>query len=111
MRDEEFAPVPQHLLKMAVGIGDIDELRRFRAARLKERGASWVYTRNHPRRTAEVQAGGSIYWVIRGQIRVRQRITGLRGEKDEKGRSYCQIEVDPAQRVEPLGRHRAAVCA
>ena len=100
MRDAEFdaaelQPAPLHLLKMAVGVGDIDELRRFRAARLKERGASWVYTRNPPRRTEEVLAGGSIYWVIRGQIRVRQRITGLHGEKDEKGRGYCRIEVDP----------------
>jgi hypothetical protein len=82
MRDEEFdaaelRPAPLHLLKMAVGVGDIDELRRFRAARLKERGASWVYTRNHPRRTEEVLAGGSIYWVIRGQ-------------------TYCLIDVDPA---------------
>jgi hypothetical protein len=69
-------------------------LRRFRAARLKERGASWIYTRNHPRRTAEVLAGGSIYWVIRGQIRVRQLVTGFRSERDDNGRAYCLIEVD-----------------
>src|SRR6202158_515280 len=86
---------PLHLLKMAVGIADIDELRRVRAARTKQHGGSWVYTRNQPRRAASVLAGGSIYWVIRGQIRVRQRITGLRGERDAKGRAYCQIEVDP----------------
>ena len=84
-----------HLLKMAVGIADIDELRRVRAARTKQHGGSWVYTRNQPRRAASVLAGGSIYWVIRGQIRVRQRITGLRGERDDKGRGYCLIEVDP----------------
>jgi hypothetical protein len=95
MRDAEIGPAPLHLLKMAVGIGDIDELRRFRAARLKERGTSWVYTRNRPRRTEEVLAGGSIYWVIRGQIRVRQRVTGFRAERDENGRGYCLIEVDP----------------
>ena len=94
MRDEEFSPGVLHLLKMAVGVGDIDELRRFRAARLKERGASLVYTRNHPRRTAEVLAGGSIYWVIRGQIRVRQLVTGFRSERDDNGRTYCLIEVD-----------------
>ena len=94
MRDEEFSPGSLHLLKMAVGVGDIDELRRFRAARLKERGASLVYTRNHPRRTAEVLAGGSIYWVIRGQIRVRQLVTGFRSERDDNGRTYCLIEVD-----------------
>src|SRR5258707_14444862 len=85
---------PLHLLKMAVGAASIDELREFRAARLKERGASWVYTRNHPRRTAEVLAGGSIYWVIRGQIRVRQLVTGFRSERDDNGPAYCLIEVD-----------------
>ena len=86
---------PLHLLKMAVGIADIDELRRVRAARIAQHGGSWVYTRNRPRRAEAVLAGGSIYWVIRGQIRVRQRITGLRGERDDKGRGYCLIEVDP----------------
>ena len=88
-------PEPLHLLKMAVGIADIDELRRVRAARIKQHGGSWIYTRNQPRRATAVLAGGSIYWVIRGQIRVRQLITGLRGERDAKGRAYCQIEVDP----------------
>ena len=85
---------PLHLLKMAVGVGDVDELRRFRAARLKERGGSWVYTRNRPRRAEAVLAGGSIYWVIRGQIRVRQLVTGFRAERDDNGRGYCLIEVD-----------------
>jgi hypothetical protein len=86
---------PLHLLKMAVGIADIDELRRVRAARIRQHGASWVFTRNHPRRTELVLAGGSIYWVIRGQIRVRQRIIGLDSERDDKGRAYCRIVVDP----------------
>jgi hypothetical protein len=86
---------PLHLFKMAVGVGDIDELRRIRKQRVKERGGNWVYTRNHPRRAEEVLAGGSIYWVIRGQIRVRQRITGFRSERDDNGRAYCLIVVDP----------------
>src|ERR1700674_1369713 len=88
-------PGPLHLLKMAVGVADIDELRRVRAARIKQHGGSWVYTRNQPRRAAPVLAGGSIYWVIRGQIRVRQRVVGLRSERDDKGRAYCLIGVDP----------------
>jgi hypothetical protein len=86
--------VPLHLLKLAVGIEDIDHLRQIRQVRAAERGGNWVYTRNQPRRAQEVLAGGSIYWVIRGQIRVRQRVTGLRGERDETGRRYCLIEVD-----------------
>ena len=87
-------PVPLHLLKLAVGIGDIDQLREIRKVRAAQRGGSWVYTRNHPRRAQELLAGGSIYWVIRGQIRVRQLVAGLRSERDEAGRRYCLIEVD-----------------
>jgi hypothetical protein len=95
--------MPLHLVKLAVGIDDIDQLRRIRKVRAAERGGNWVYTRNHPRRGAEVLAGGSIYWVIRGQIRVRQRVTGFRGERDDNGRRYCLIEVDGTL-VPTLGR-------
>jgi hypothetical protein len=95
--------MPLHLLKLAVGIDDIDHLRRIRKARAAERGGNWVYTRNHPRRAPEVLAGGSIYWVIRGQIRVRQRVIGLRGKRDDTGRRYCLIEVD-AELVPTLPR-------
>ena len=91
--DHDAAPL--HLLKMAVGIADLDDLRRVRARRIEQLGGSWVYTRNHPRRGEAVLAGGSLYWVIRGQIRVRQRITGFSSERDEKGRTYCLIGVAP----------------
>ncbi len=93
--DPLVAAGPLHLLKMAVGIASLDELRRVRSARINEHGGSWVYTRNQPRRAEAVLAGGSIYWVIRGQIRVRQRVTGFVSERDDKGRAYCLIAVDP----------------
>ena len=99
----ERVSVPLNLLKLAVGINDIDQLRQIRKARAAERGGNWVYTRNHPRRAQEVLAGGSIYWVIGGQIRVRQLVTGLRGERDDTGRRYCRIEVD-AELVPTLPR-------
>lgn len=86
--------MPLHLLKLAVGIDDIEHLRGMRAVRAAERGGDWVYTRNHPRRAAEVLDGGSIYWVVRGQISVRQRIAGFRAERDAGGRRFCLIEVD-----------------
>lgn len=93
-----------HLLKLAVGIDNIDQLRRIRAVRAQERGSHWVHTRNRPRRADEVLAGGSIYWVIRGQIRVRQRVIGLRGGRDDSGRPYCLIEVDE-ELVATVPRH------
>ncbi len=92
---EDGTPAPLHLLKMAVGVASLDELRRVRTRRITQLGGSFVYTRNQPRRAAPVLAGGSLYWVIRGQIRVRQRITGFDGKRDDKGRSYCLIGVDP----------------
>ena len=95
--------MPLHLLKLAVGIDDLDHLRRVRAARAAERGGTWVYTRNHPRRAQEVLGGGSIYWVIRGHIRVRQLVIGFRSERDDNGRRYCQIDVD-AKLVPTLSR-------
>lgn len=86
---------PLHLLKMAVGATDLDQLRRNRAQRTAERGWSAIYTRNRPRREAEVLDGGSLYWVIRGQVRARQRILALHTEHDENGRAYCLIETAP----------------
>jgi hypothetical protein len=94
--DGESRPVAVlHLLKMAVGIADLEDLRRIRAERTAQLGGSVVFTRNHPRRADEVLGGGSLYWVIRGQVRARQRITGFRSERDDKGRAYCLIEVAP----------------
>ena len=92
--DDAAAPPPLHLLKMAVGVASLAELRTVRARRIEQLGGSWVYTRNHPRRGEEVLAGGSLYWVIRGQVRVRQRITGFASKRDDKGRAYCLIGVD-----------------
>jgi hypothetical protein len=88
--------VPLHLVKLAVGIDDLGHLRRVRAARAAERGGSWVVTRNRPRRAAELLDGGSIYWVIRGRIRVRQLLVGLRSGHDANGRRHCLIEIDAA---------------
>jgi hypothetical protein len=95
MADGSVGAGPLHLVKMAVGIGDIEHLRQVRAERTAQRGWSAVYTRNHPRRVEAVLDGGSIYWVIKGQIRVRQRILGFHAERDDNGRAYCLIEVDP----------------
>ncbi|HXO89692.1 MAG TPA: DUF1489 family protein [Stellaceae bacterium] len=32
---------------------------------------------------------------MRGQIRVRQQVMGFRSDRDDNGRRYCLIEVDP----------------
>jgi hypothetical protein len=93
-----------HLVKLAVGVGDIDALRRGREQRAAERGGSWVPTRNRPRRDADLLDGGSLYWVIKGRIQARQRLAGLRAGHDADGRPRCLILVD-SELVPTVSRH------
>jgi hypothetical protein len=85
---------PLHLVKMAVGAADTEDLRQARKQRRLERGESWVYTRNQPRRAEAVLDGGSLFWVVKGQIRARERVIGFRSQRDDNGRTYCLILTD-----------------
>ncbi len=90
-----------HLLKMAVGIetvGHLAQVQKQKMARAKDGpGASGLrhVTRNAPRRSREILDGGSIYWIIKGAIRVRQRILGIDLGTDAEGRRYCELSLDP----------------
>ena len=66
-----------HLAKLAVGVRDIAHLRDLQAARAAARPPLRHQTRSFPRRTAEITGGGSIYWVIRGAMVVRQRVLAV----------------------------------
>ena len=73
-----------HLIKLCVGVERIEELAQWQKRRAAERkknggnGDVLHITRMTPKRADELLAGGSLYWVIKGQIAVRQRITALR---------------------------------
>ena len=90
-----------HLMKMAVGIESVDHLKRVQKARLaaaREKGGAGDLrhmTRNMPKRADEVLDGGSIYWVIKGYVRVRQRIKGFDWGVGRSGRKRCAIILDP----------------
>lgn len=87
--------MPLHLIKMCVGCELVEELRAFQADRLA-RGLAIVHsTKNTPRRAAEVLDGGSLYWVVKGAIQVRQRITGLEHGIGREGGASCLILLDP----------------
>ena len=66
-----------HLVKLCVGIDSIDQLETLQAnrrARAQKRGEpleSIHRTRHRPRRDRELLNGGSLYWIIKGFIRVR----------------------------------------
>jgi hypothetical protein len=83
-----------HLIKLCVGIDSVEELRGWRKKRRKTEPRCLVYTRNWPRRAEEILDGGSLYWVIRGVVRVRQLVKQFHHNLDEEGRAFCTIELE-----------------
>ena len=93
--------MPLHLLKLCVGIDSVKDLRERQQARLKAKKANGDpaellhITRMMPRRQEEILDAGSLYWVIKRYILVRQRIVGLRPITDSNGVKRCAIVLNP----------------
>lgn len=85
-----------HLLKLCVGVASVERLEEIQRRRLRASGRLVHVTRQTPRRAAEILDGGSLYWVIGGHIRVRQRITGIETFSDDDGIRRCALHLDPA---------------
>ena len=89
-----------HIVKLCVGVDAIEDLARWQKLRLqttkRETGTAFLFhtTRMVPKRQAEVLGGGSIYWVIRGVIQVRQRIIGFEDGQKSDGSKCCLIMLD-----------------
>jgi hypothetical protein len=89
-----------HLIKLAVGADSLGDLREWMAARMadaKRRGAPLRHahvTRMTPKRADEILDGGSLYWVIKGQISARQQIVGLEPFMDADGVGRCKLWLD-----------------
>jgi hypothetical protein len=92
--------MPLHLIKLCVGCDSVDDLKSWVAARLKEkkrRGQKPEHihtTRMSPKRGDELIDGGSLYWVIKGQVMCRERIVDLRPFVDKDGIGRCRIVLD-----------------
>ena len=84
-----------HLLKLSVGSASIETLARWQTSRLARIGALFHETRHYPRRADEILDGGSIYWIIKGYARVRQRIVQLERRASEDRGRFCRIHLDP----------------
>ena len=90
-----------HLLKLCVGADDVRDLRAWQQRQARshvEAGSDprpLHVTRMWPKRAGEILDGGSLYWVIRGTILVRQRIIALEPIEDGTGVRRCGIRLDP----------------
>lgn len=89
-----------HLLKLCVGCDTVQDLQDWQRQRLKElkraRKPAELFHRTlqTPKRRDEVLGGGSLYWVIKGFILVRQRILDLRPARKDDGTPCCAIVYD-----------------
>lgn len=84
-----------HLLKLCVGADSIEDLERWRD-RTAPGGRPMAHvTRMFPKRKAEILEGGSLYWVIKRVIQVRQTILDLEEFTDAEGVKRCRIVLDP----------------
>jgi hypothetical protein len=86
--------VTVHLIKLCVGVSDIEELAEWQERRRKQHACVYHVTRMVPTRAAELVDGGSIYWVIRGAILVRQRIEAIERYTDGEGVGRCKLIFD-----------------
>jgi len=85
-----------NLIKLSVGSETVDDLTRWQSHRLSRQKGRLVHTTyQRPRRSDEILQGGSIYWVIKRLIQVRQRIIGFDEGVKEDGKPCCQIVLDP----------------
>ena len=92
--------MPLHLIKLCVGADSVRDLEDWIKQKLKEkrkRGEKPEHihrTRMVPKRAGELTAGGSLFWVIRGEIMCRQLIRDVRPFRDKDGVGRCGIVLD-----------------
>ena len=77
-----------HLIKLCVGVSEVGELADWAKQR-----RPIVHTRQTPKRAAEILEGGSLYWVIKGQVLVRQAILAI-DTIEEGPASRCEILLE-----------------
>ena len=93
--------MPLHIIKLAVGCESVKELKSWVAERIrtaKQKGLPPHHihiTRMTPKRVDEVLDGGSLYWVIRGEIAAREKLIAIEPFRDKDGIGRCRLVMQP----------------
>lgn len=104
--------MPLHLLKLCVGAASIADLRTWVDERLAAQALAGEApeqrhtTRMVPKRVDDLLEDGSLYWVIRGEIAVRQPLLAVRPFTDADGIGRCHLVLDPVLIPVSPRRHR-----
>lgn len=90
-----------HLIKLCVGADSIEDLREWVSERSLIAMAAGMephsshITRMIPKRDQELLNGGSLYWVIKGQVQARQQLLDIKTFTDVDGISRCELVLGP----------------
>lgn len=93
-------PMTLHVLKLCVGCDAVEDLAAWQHQRLEmlrqsDSSAELLHvTRQTPRRAGFAPGASSIYWVMGGFIRARQRIVALREVRGADGIMRCGLALD-----------------
>jgi hypothetical protein len=89
-----------HLVKLCVGADSISDLQEWIDERLQQRKRrkqplEHIHTtRMMPTRKEEILDGGSLYWVIKGEIAAREKLVDIRPFVDKDGIKRCRLVMD-----------------
>lgn len=90
-----------HLIKLCVGADSLDDLREWVAERslmavaIGKPPQSSHVTRMVPKRIEELLDGGSLYWIIKGQVAARQKLLDIRPFTGDDGITRCELVLGP----------------
>lgn len=90
-----------HLIKLCVGADSLEDLESWIARRVDLQCAAgqstnqFHVTRMQPKRAEELLDGGSLYWVIKGNVQARQKLVGIEPFTDNEGIGRCRLVLDP----------------
>lgn len=90
-----------HLIKLSVGAESIDDLADWIERKLANKRAAGLpveqyhTTRMVPKRSDALLDGGSLYWVIKGNVQARQRLLDVRPFTDDEGIGRCRLVLEP----------------
>ena len=93
--------MPLHIIKLAVGCDSVKELKQWIAERMRTAKKSGLpqrhihTTRMTPKRAEEILSGGSLYWVIRGEVAAREKIIAIEPFRDKDGIGRCRLVMQP----------------
>lgn len=85
-----------HVVKLCVGAENVAQIAQWQAGQMAQgRRLPVCGTRSWPKRGAEILAGGSLYWIVKGLLVVRQRVLEIAEVEDEYG-LRCGFWLEPA---------------